>query len=88
MNKKTKIFKGSSQSIGCDFFLQEVMPIIKMASKQMSQQDLAGLYAGFFAGACGAMAADFGPEAAQEMATKFAATFCRMADELEPRTLQ
>lgn len=75
MNSKSAEFKGSAQDIGCDFFLNLVMPVIREASNRMPAHELAQLYAGFFAGACGSMAADFGKDAAKVMIDAVAAQF-------------
>lgn len=70
--KKTVRYEGTPQDIGCDVFISHVMPVIREASKGMPQQHLAELYAGFMAGACGLMAADFGKDAASALIKKFA----------------
>lgn len=62
-----KTYSGTAQEIGAAVFIDVVMPVIRMASQNMEPGQLAELYAGFFAGACGSMAADFGKDAAQKM---------------------
>jgi|GEM_PF-3114270 len=88
MNKKTKAYQGSAQDIGCDVFINHVMPFIRAASKRMPDCELAELYAGFFAGACGSMAADFGKEAAKIMIDTVAAQFDDVAQEINAGMMQ
>ena len=75
MTTKTRSHQGTPQDIGCEVFIEHIMPIIRMASHQMPLEQLAELYAGFFAGACGSMAADFGKDAAKVMIDAVAAQF-------------
>lgn len=70
-----KTFTGLPQDIGVQVFIDVVMPVIRKASHNMEPGQLAELYAGFFAGACGSMAADFGKDAAQTMIDAVAAQF-------------
>ena len=70
-----KTYTGTAQDIGCSIFIEHIMPIIRKASHGMSPSNLAELYAGFFAGACGSMAADFGKDAAKVMIDAVAAQF-------------
>ena len=88
MKPKSTAYKGTAQDIGCDVFINHVMPIIQQASRKMSGDQLAQLYAGFFAGACGAMAADFGKEAAKIMIDGVAAQFCDVVQELDTGMMQ
>lgn len=88
MTTKTKAYQGTAQDIGCDVFIQHVMPIIRQASKQMTQQQLAELYAGFMAGACGSMAADFGKDVAQRLIIKFANQFGDVVTQIDQGSLQ
>lgn len=83
-----KEYKGTAQDIGCTVFIEHVMPIIRMASKEMPQQELAELYAGFMAGACGSMAADFGKDVAQELITKVAEQFGDVVQQIDQGSLQ
>ena len=70
-----KTYTGTAQDIGCDIFIEHIMPIIRKASHGMDAGHLAELYSGFFAGACGSMAADFGKDAAKIMIDSVAAQF-------------
>lgn len=88
MKKESKAYRGNAQDIGCDVFLNHVMPIIRDASKQMPNKELAELYAGFFAGACGSMAADFGKEAAKAMVEALVDQFCDVVQELDTGMIQ
>lgn len=88
MKPKSKEYKGAAQDIGCDVFINHVMPVIRAASKHMPDRELAELYAGFFAGACGSMAADFGKEAAKIMIDAVAAQFNDVAQELGTGMMQ
>lgn len=88
MITKSKAYEGTPQDIGCEVFIEHVMPIIRQASKQMEAGQLAELYAGFMAGACGSMAADFGKDVAQRLITKVAEQFCDVVQELDQGSLQ
>jgi len=88
MNPKTTAYKGTAQDIGCDIFINHVMPIIQQASRKMPGDQLAQLYAGFFAGACGAMAADFGKEGAKIMIDAVAAQFDDVVEQLGEGMMQ
>lgn len=83
-----KVHTGTAQDIGCDIFIEHIMPIIRKASKGMEPQHLAELYAGFFAGACGSMAADFGKDAAKIMIDAVAAQFDDVVQSAEFGTMQ
>ena len=54
----------------------------------MSGDQLAQLYAGFFAGACGAMAADFGKEATKIMIDAVSGQFDDVVEELDKGMMQ
>lgn len=88
MKTKTTAFKGTAQDIGCDFFLNLVMPVIREASNRMPAGELAQLYAGFFAGACGSMAADFGKDAAKVMIDAVAAQFDDVVQHVDAGMMQ
>lgn len=88
MNAKTVTYKGSAQEIGCDFFLNLVMPVIREASNRMPNHELAQLYAGFFAGACGSMAADFGKDAAKAMIDAVAEQFADVVQQVDAGMMQ
>lgn len=88
MTPKTKAYQGTPQDIGCDVFIQHVMPIIRQASMQMKNKELAELYAGFFAGACGSMAADFGKDVAQRLIMEFANQFGNAVNQIAQGPLQ
>ena len=88
MKPKTTAYKGTAQDIGCEVFINHVMPIIQQASRKMPGDQLAQLYAGFLAGACGAMAADFGKEAAKIMIDAVSAQFDDVVEELDKGMMQ
>lgn len=88
MIQKSAAYKGTAQDIGCDVFINHVMPIIRQASRQMDAGNLAQLYAGFMAGACGSMAADFGKDVAQRLISKVAEQFGDVVQELDQGPLQ
>lgn len=81
-------YEGTPQDIGADVFIKHVMPIIKQASRQMNSRQLAELYAGFIAGACGSMAADFGKDVAQSLMDKFADQLGDVIQEVDQGSLQ
>lgn len=70
-----KTYTGTAQDIGCEIFIEHIMPIIRNASHGMEAGHLAEFYAGLLAGACGSMAADFGKDAAKIMIDSVAAQF-------------
>lgn len=88
MSEKPKEFKGTAQDIGCDVFLQNVLPIIRLASKKMPPRELAELYAGFMAGFAGAMAADFGKDVSQSLIASFVRQLDNLFFELDQGLMQ
>lgn len=88
MSKKPKAFQGTAQDIGCDVFLQNVLPIIRIASKKMPPRELAELYAGFMAGFAGAMAADFGKDVSQSLIASFVQQLDSVVQELDQGLMQ
>ncbi len=86
--QESAVYKGSAQDIGCQVFLDHVMPIIRAASKKMDTGNLAQFYAGLMAAACGSMAADFGKDAAQRLINVIAEQFGDVVQELDQGTMQ
>lgn len=88
MTQKSKAYTGTAQDIGCAVFIEQVMPIIRQASKKMNQKQLAELYAGFMAGALGSMAADFGKDIAQDLMNTFVAQMGDVVQQLDQGMMQ
>lgn len=88
MSQKSAAYAGTVQDVGCDVFINHIMPIIRQASKQLDGGELAGLYAGLAAGLFGSMAADFGKDVAQRLVNKLAEQFGDVVQELDQGPLQ
>ncbi len=64
---KTAVLSGTPAEIGGQIFLKMCLPAVRKLSNEQPPQALAQLYVGFISAAFGAMTADFGAGAAEEL---------------------
>lgn len=86
--KSMLTFSGTPCEIGGLIFERMCLPAILQASNKSQPKALAQLYVGFLSSAMGAMAADFGHQAALEYSQAVVDSFSGMADELEGTRVQ
>ena len=65
--KKSIVLSGTPAEIGGQIFPQMCLPAIRKMSIEQPPQALAQLYLGFISASFGAMAADFGVEASEDL---------------------